>query len=153
MVYMGPKKVIQPNKMIYISFESIFWGDARLATVQFPNLLNLVWTWFWTWVQESGSAEYLNLNPLADSGSSRGWTQTWGSNLEPQPQNVILWDYYNYEEIDNPHVAVPRSQIAMTTVAVPISLITLTMTMITTWPPLTLTTIRRTWNSRTAGPE
>ena len=50
-------------------------------------------------------------------------------------------------------VAVPSSQIAMTTVAVLISLITLMMMTITTWPPLTLTTTRRTQNLRTAGLE
>ena len=41
-------------------------------------------------VQESGSAEYLNPNLLAGSGSSSGQTWTWASNLEPQPQNVVL---------------------------------------------------------------
>ena len=59
--------------------------------------LYLDWLWsssqtFQTWskpdfepgVQESGSAEYPNLNLLAGSGSCRGWTQTWGLNLEPQ---------------------------------------------------------------------
>ena len=65
----------------------------RLAAVRFPNLPNPVQTRFGTGVQGSGSAEYLNPNLLAGSGSSKGRTQTWGSNLEPQ--NVLL-------EIDEP---------------------------------------------------
>ena len=51
-------------------------SKIRLAAVQFPNLLNLVQTRFGTGVQGSGSAEYLNPNLLAGSGSSRGRTQT-----------------------------------------------------------------------------
>ena len=37
---MGPKKVIQPNKMIYISLESIFQGDFKLILV-FPNMVRM----------------------------------------------------------------------------------------------------------------
>ena len=77
------------------------------------------WPWsssqtFQTWlepdfepgVQESGSAEYLNLNLLAGSGSSSGWTQT------PTPKCCTT----TTTEIDEPmhmmKVAVPavRSQ-------------------------------------------
>ena len=45
---------------------------TRLAAVRFLNLPNLVRTRFGTRVQGSGSAEYLNPNLLAGSGSSRG---------------------------------------------------------------------------------
>ena len=90
----------------------------------------------------------MNLNLLVGSGLSTGQTQTSGLNLEPQPTTT---------EIDEPihmtKVAVPSSQIVTMTVAVPITLITLTMTTITTWPPLTLTTTRRTQNLRTVGLE
>ena len=48
----------------------------RLAAVRFPNLPNPVQTRFGTGVQGSGSAEYLNPNLLAGSGSSKGRTQT-----------------------------------------------------------------------------
>ena len=44
----------------------------RLAAVRFPNLPNPVQTRFGPGVQGSGSAEYLNLNLLAGSGSSKG---------------------------------------------------------------------------------
>ena len=75
------------------------------------------WPWsssqtFQTWlepdfepgVQESGSAEYLNLNLLAGSGSSSSWTQTWGSNLEPQPTTTEI-----NEPTHTTKVAVPSS--------------------------------------------
>ena len=138
-----------------------YWHDMKTTEIfqHSPiKLLTLIilerwstldWPWsgswtFWTWsepdfepgVRGSGLAEYLNLNLLAGSGSSKGWT--WGLNLEPQ--NLVL-------EIDEP----TRTM----TVAVPISL----FDDDNDYNPapshfaLTLTTTRRTWNSSTVGPE
>ena len=118
-----------PNKLDWL------WSGSRTFRTQFePD--------FEPGVQESGLAEYPNPNLLAGLGSSSNQTQTSGSNLKPQPHNVVL---LQLQEIDEPTHT--------TKVAVPSSQITSMTTTITTQPSLTLTTTRRTRNLRTVGLE
>ena len=73
------------------------WAEISMSSLRVDWPRSSSWT-FWTQfeldfepgVQESDSAEYLNPNLLAGSGSSSGQTWTWASNLKPQPQNVVL---------------------------------------------------------------
>ena len=66
------------------------WVAGRLAAVQFPNL---VWTWFWTWGSGIRFGRIPEPEPLS---SSRGWTQTWGLNLEPQPQMLYYGNWWKW---------------------------------------------------------